>query len=130
MKLFNHRVGKDVASNPRHFRLDLVPVETAIECELKIFTLADFFQSLASHLLKRTVDRFSLGIQNALLQRDVNISFHGGDYPLYVRTFNMHQTIDLAQPCEPRVQFGESTFKHLAVMRVLNGLQLLKHALT
>lgn len=37
----------------------------------------------------------------------------------------MSQTIDLAQACEPGIEFGQGAFKHLAMTGILRGLQLL-----
>lgn len=34
--------------------------------------------------------------------------------------------MDLAQPCQPRIKLRQSAFKHLAVTRVLDGLELLE----
>src|SRR5713226_8796119 len=84
-KLFNHRIGQDVAGDARYFRLHLAPIQAAIEYELEIFALAYLFQPLTSHFLERALDRLSLWIQNALLERHVYVSFHGGLQPLYFR---------------------------------------------
>ena len=52
--------------------------QPAIERELEILSLANFFQAFVAHLLERTVDGFALGIENTFLERNVNVGFHGG----------------------------------------------------
>ena len=34
--------------------------------------------------------------------------------------------MDLAQACQPRVQFRQGAFKHLTVARIVDGLELLQ----
>ena len=77
-KLFDNRIGKHLAGYARYLSLGFGPVKAAIERELKIFALADLLQSLVAHFLQRALDRFALRIQDTLLERDVNVSFHGG----------------------------------------------------
>jgi len=76
-KFFDYRVGEHFARNALQFRLRLFAAEPAIECQLKIFSLADLFQAFIAHLLKRPMDRLSLRIEDALLQRNVDVGFHG-----------------------------------------------------
>src|ERR1700687_2110255 len=53
-----------------------------------------------------------------------------GDYNHYTsEIFKLNQTIDLAQACQPLIQFRKSDLKHLPVARILDGLELLKHSL-
>lgn len=44
--------------------------------------------------------------------------------------FKLNQTIDLAQACQPPVEFREGDFKHLPVPRVLHFVELLKDPAT
>jgi len=67
-KLFDHRVGQDLAGDPSDFGLRFRAAQAAVEGQLKVFTLADLVQTLVTHLLKRTVDRLALRIQNAFFQ--------------------------------------------------------------
>ncbi len=60
------------------FGLRLGPGESAIQGEFEILALADVLQTLVAHFLESTLDGLALRIQNALLQRDVDVSFHGG----------------------------------------------------
>jgi hypothetical protein len=40
-------------------------------------SLADFFEALISHFPERALNRFALGIEDTLLEGDINVSFHG-----------------------------------------------------
>src|SRR5277367_3803608 len=77
-KLFDHRVGQHFAGNTLHFGLRFVAAESAIERQFEVLALANFFQTLVAHLLKRTVNGLALGIENAFLERNVNVGFHRG----------------------------------------------------
>jgi hypothetical protein len=50
--------------------------------------------------LERSLDRLALGIQNAPLQRNVYVSFHGG-YPDYTATHKMLFTLKLSARLRP-----------------------------
>src|SRR5271154_6933544 len=75
-ELFDNRVGQHFTRNALDLGLRRLAGEPAVKSQLKIFALAHFFEPLVAHLLKRSLDRLALGIENTLLQRDVNVSFH------------------------------------------------------
>jgi hypothetical protein len=75
-KLFNDRVRQNFARDPFYFRLRLIPGYAAVESNFEILSLPYFLQALVSDLRKCAVDRLSLRIQNALLQRNVDVGFH------------------------------------------------------
>jgi hypothetical protein len=127
MELFYHRVGQNVAGDAHHFGFGFRPVQAAVERELEILPLADLLQSLISHSLKSTLDGFSLGIQHALLERNVYVSFHGDVDIIRHLVTKLCQATDLAQKCELCVQVGQSVFQHLATAGVLGRLELLQH---
>src|SRR6266852_8853540 len=100
MELFNHRVGQNVASDVRHLGCRFRPGQAAIERELEILSLADLLQPLIAHFLKSTLDGLSLGVQNALLERNVHVSFHGGQQHYTSERHKGCRTTDLARKCE------------------------------
>src|SRR5579863_8942495 len=71
-KLFNHGIGQHFASNALHLGLRFVAREATVQRELKIFSLANAFQTLVSHLLERALNGFALGVEDAFLQRSVD----------------------------------------------------------
>src|SRR5712692_8926371 len=129
MELFYHRVGQNVAGDAHHFGFGFRPGQAAVERELEILPLADLLQSLISHSLKSTLDGFSLGIQHALLERNVYVSFHGDVDIIRHLVTKLCQATDLAQKCELCVQVGQSVFQHLATAGVLGRLELLQRRL-
>jgi hypothetical protein len=85
-KLFNDRIGEYFASDAFDFRLRLLAVEGGIQGELEIFSLADFFKALITHLLESAMDGLALGIEHSLLERNVDVGGHG-DKQLYGRDY-------------------------------------------
>src|SRR5579872_6868449 len=75
-KLFNYRVGQDFAGNPLYFALRVFPGESCVQRQLKIFSLANTLQPFVAHLPERPMNGFSLGVENAFLQRDVDVGCH------------------------------------------------------
>src|SRR5208282_746079 len=69
--------------------------QSAIQCELEILALAYFLQALVAHFLESSLNRLSLRIQNALLQRNIHVSFHEGffNYTSPGRRSAMHDRI-------------------------------------
>jgi ABC-type polysaccharide/polyol phosphate transport system ATPase subunit len=78
MKLFNHRICQNIASYASYFRLGFSLAYTAVERKFEILALANFLEALVTHFRQRALDRLSLGIQDALLKRNVHVGFHGG----------------------------------------------------
>jgi len=76
-EFFDNRIGENFSSHALNFRFRFRPGKSAVQCELEIFALTDFLQALIAHFLESTLDGFSLRIQNALLQRNIHVSFHG-----------------------------------------------------
>jgi hypothetical protein len=78
MKLFDHRICQNIASYARYFRLGFSLAYTAVERKFKILALANFLETLVTHFRQRALDRLSLGVQDALLKRNVHVGFHRG----------------------------------------------------
>ena len=97
--------------------------------QFEILSLPHILQSLITHFLKRTLDGLALRIQNALLQRNVHVSFHGGLYSLYVRQRSGACTAGLDQLSELTIEFRESVLQDFAVTRTFGGFELLQHML-
>jgi len=75
-EFFNHGVGQHFTGDSLDFRRRLFAREPAVECQLKILSLANALQSLVSHLLECALDGFALWVENALLERNVNVGCH------------------------------------------------------
>jgi hypothetical protein len=75
-EFFDYWIGQHLASNSLDFRLSFVSRDSAIECEFKKLSLTHAFETSISHLLERALNSFTLRIEHALLQRNVNISCH------------------------------------------------------
>src|SRR5579864_3778527 len=73
---FNHGIGEDLPRYAFHLRLRLGLAKVVVERELKVLALADITQALVAHLLQRALNGLALRVQNALLERDVDVSFH------------------------------------------------------
>ena len=76
-KLFNHGIGQYFARYPPNLALRLGLVESAIERQLKKFPLPHILQSRVTQLVERSLDGLALRIQDAPLQRNVYVCFHG-----------------------------------------------------
>ena len=58
-----------------------IPRNTALQRDLEVLALAHVAHALVTHFVERAVDGLALRIENSLLQRDVNVGFHGwNDY--------------------------------------------------
>src|SRR5229473_4079408 len=79
-KLFNNWVGEDLSGHAFDFRLGFRPSQVAIQSDLKILALANVLQTLVAHLFQGALDGLTLGIQNALFERNVYVGFHGDFY--------------------------------------------------
>src|ERR1700683_1247972 len=77
VKLFHDWVGENFSGDAFDLRLRLLAVQPPLQRKFEILALADLFQTLIAHLLERALDGFALRIENAFLQRDVNVGFHG-----------------------------------------------------
>src|SRR5216684_599709 len=75
-KLFNHWIGEHIAGNALDLGLRLFTTQAAIERQFEVLALADLLQAFIAHLLERTLDGLALGIEDAFLERDVNVGFH------------------------------------------------------
>ena len=75
MKLFNHRIREDLARHALDLALGRRFVHS-VEGDLEVLALPDIGDPLISHLAERTVNGLALGIENGLLERDVNVGFH------------------------------------------------------
>ena len=71
---------------------------------------------------------FALGIENALLQRNINVSFHGDGTIIRQDQVETRRTTDLAQPRKLCVEVSQSAFQHLVVLGVLGSFELLDHS--
>src|SRR5580700_7998968 len=77
-EFFDNRISQDFASHAPNFGFRFRTSQSTVKYELKVLTLANLFQALVAHFLQSALDRLSLRIQNALLQRNIYVSFHGG----------------------------------------------------
>jgi hypothetical protein len=75
-KLFYYGIGQDFASNFFYFGFGFVFGDAPVESYLEILTLPHIVQAFVANFRKGAIDRFTLRIQNALLQRDVDVGFH------------------------------------------------------
>src|SRR5579864_1122966 len=75
-ELFDDRIGQDLAGDTFDFGLGLFPTQASVQRELEILSLPDALQALAAHLLERAVNRFALGVENTLLERNVDVGCH------------------------------------------------------
>src|ERR1700721_2553588 len=105
------------------------PRQGTVERELKIFSLADFLQALVTHFLQSTLYGLSLRIQNALLQRNVYVSFHGGFLIILQAEREAGCTTGLDQSGKLRVQFCQRAFQDLPVAGVPCRFELLEDVL-
>src|SRR5438067_7437159 len=76
-EFFDHWISEDFARNPANFGFCRGFVEPAIERQFEKFPLAHILQSLIAQLVERSLDGFALRIQDAPLQRNVYVCFHG-----------------------------------------------------
>src|SRR6266851_4038478 len=81
-KLLDYRIGQNFTCDPPNLVLDLRLVQSSIECELKNFSLPHVLQPFVTQLVERSLDGLALRIQNAPLQRNIHVCFHG-DGSLY-----------------------------------------------
>jgi hypothetical protein len=128
-EFFDNRISQDFASHAPNFRFRFRTSQSTVKCELKVLTLANLFQALVAHFLQSALDRLSLRIQNALLQRNINVSFHGGFLIIRQAASEAQRTSGLDQSGELRIQICQRALQNLAVARVLGGFELLKHML-
>src|SRR5215831_16117055 len=75
-EFFDDGIRQNLAGNPFDFCLRLFARQNTIEGEFEIFSLPHAFQALVAHFLQRAVDGFTLRIENALLERNVNAGCH------------------------------------------------------
>src|SRR5215469_12023672 len=75
-ELFNDGVSQHFAGHALNLRLGFGLVQAAVQCDLEVLALAHVLQTPVSHLLKRSLNGFTLGIQDTLLKGDVNESSH------------------------------------------------------
>src|SRR5260370_1842768 len=78
-KLFDYRIGQDFPRNATDFALRLRPIQSAIQRQLEKFPLPHVLQPVVTHLMKRSLDGLALRIQDAPLQRNIHVCFHGDD---------------------------------------------------
>jgi hypothetical protein len=76
VKLFHDWVGENFSGDAFDLSLRLLAVQPPLQRKFEILALADLFQTFITHLLERALDGFALRIENAFLQRDVNVGFH------------------------------------------------------
>ena len=73
---FDHGISKHFARNPRNLGLRLILGDATIQRYFEIFSLPHVVQALIADFGERAMDRLTLRIKDALLQRDVNVGFH------------------------------------------------------
>src|SRR5579872_1219458 len=75
-EFFNDRIGEHFASDALDFGLRLFARKSSVQRQLKIFSLAHTLQALVAHLLERALTGFALGVEDAFLQRYINVGCH------------------------------------------------------
>src|SRR5690242_6863664 len=98
-ELFNDWIGQHFAGDALDFRLDLFAGQSPVQRKLKILSLANALQTLVAHLLKCALNGFALRVENAFLQRDVNVGCHKKIIIRHVLTVDLRR-----QPSESRLQ--------------------------
>jgi hypothetical protein len=73
---FDHGIGEHFSRDPLNLGLRLILCDTAIQSDFEIFSLPDVVQALIADFGERAVDRLTLRIKDAFLQRDVDVGFH------------------------------------------------------
>jgi hypothetical protein len=76
MEFLNHGVCEHFAGDPFHFRLRILFRQTPVESDFEILPLPHFLKPLVTDFCESAVDGLTLRIQHALLQRDIDVSFH------------------------------------------------------
>src|ERR1035437_4929097 len=116
-ELFNYGVGQHFAGDALDLGLRLFARQSSVQRQLKILPLANAFQTFVSHLLERALDGLALGVENAFLQRDVDVGCHK---KIIIR--DGLRTSDLApltQNLEAEVQGPRSAFSLLQLAQFL-----------
>ena len=126
-EFLDDRIGQHFSSHARDFRFRLGAGESAVEREFEILSLAHFLEALVSHLLERTLDGLALRIQNALLQRNIDVGFHGGFLIILQARREARYTTGLDQSCDLRVQVGQRALQDFPVAWVLGSFELLQY---
>ena len=75
-EFFDDGIRQDFTGNALNFGLSLFAGEVAVQSEFKILALADACETLVAHFLEGTMDGLSLGVENTLFERDVNVRCH------------------------------------------------------
>src|ERR1700680_1935803 len=75
-ELFDDRIGQHFAGDSLNLGLRLFARQSPVQRQLKILPLANAFQAFVPHFLERAVNGFALRVENAFLQRDVNVGCH------------------------------------------------------
>jgi hypothetical protein len=128
-EFFDDRISQDFASHAPNFCFRFRPGQSAVQRQFEVLTLANLFQALVAHFLESALDRLSLRIQNALLQRNIYVSFHGGYLIIRQAASAAQRTSGLDQSGELRIQICQRALQDLAVARVLGSFELLEHTL-
>ena len=75
-KFFNYGIGQHFSGNALDLGLCFIAREASVQRELKILSLAHGLETLVTHLLERALNSLALGVENAFLERDVDVSCH------------------------------------------------------
>lgn len=75
-ELFDDGVGEHLTGDPFDFSLGLFAGESSLQRELEVLSLAYALQSFVAHFLESALNGLALGIENAFLERDVNVGCH------------------------------------------------------
>jgi hypothetical protein len=76
VKFFDYRIGQDFSGDALHLRLRLCLFQSVFELNLEVLSLANIGNGLIAHFLQRTLYGFTLGIEHALLERNVYVGLH------------------------------------------------------
>ena len=76
-EFFDYWIGQDFPGNALDLGVSLFARQAARKRKLEIFSLANAFQSFVAHLVERSLDGLTLGVENGLFEGDVDVSNHG-----------------------------------------------------
>lgn len=76
MELFDYRVGQNFTGNLFYLGLGVGFRDAGVQCNFKIFALANLVEARVSDFFEGSVDGLALGIEDAFFEGNVDLSFH------------------------------------------------------
>ena len=75
--LLDYRIGEHFARDALDLRLCFLTADAAVERDLEELALAEVVKAALAHLFQSAVNGFALRVEHTLLERNVNVGFHG-----------------------------------------------------